>query len=173
MFFNKKKNKEKEELIVAAEIIEEPIILAGVKISTNYKDVLKDSSWATKNYSAQKDKITNKLDPRVFITSTFNYDLSGKNYDFVLGDVVECKSNDLPKAISNVEIPAGKYLKITVKSKNKFYIGKDISDTKEKFYMEWLPNSEYRIAEDTFEFERHDERSLAKNPEVDVFVKIV
>ena len=151
----------------------EPIRMIGVSTRTGMKTIFKDAANLGKKYKEIKDQglIQNKKVPWGFVAISKNFQ-GTESWDYLMGDVVDTLDH-VPAGLECFEIPASAYAVFPIRPKSKFSWGITIGRTKKYVYTEWLPNSKYeadpRILGD---FEYHDERSLAKKPEIDLYVAI-
>jgi predicted transcriptional regulator YdeE len=153
--------------------LKEPIRMIGVSTRTGMKTIFKDAAKLGKKYKEIKDQglIQNKKVPWGFVAISKNFQ-GTESWDYLIGDVVDTLEY-VPAGLECFEIPASNYAVFPIRPKGKFSWGITIGRTKKYIYTEWLPHSKYeadpRILGD---FEYHDERSLAKKPEIDLYVAI-
>jgi predicted transcriptional regulator YdeE len=153
--------------------LKEPIRMIGVSTRTGMKTIFKDAAKLGNKYKEIKDQglIQNKKVPWGFVAISKNFQ-GTESWDYLMGDVVDTLDH-APAGLECFEIPASNYAVFPIRPKSKFSWGITIAQTKKYIYTEWLPNSKYeadpRILGD---FEYHDERSLAKKPEIDLYVAI-
>jgi AraC family transcriptional regulator len=153
--------------------LKEPIRMIGVSTRTGMKTIFKDAAKLGQKYKQVKDQnlIPNKKAPWGFVAISKNFQ-GTESWDYLMGDVVNALEH-VPAGLECFEIPASTYAVFPIRPRSKFSWGITIGLTKKYIYTEWLPNSKYeadpRILGD---FEYHDERSLAKKPEIDLYVAI-
>lgn len=153
--------------------LNEPIKMIGVSTRTGMKTIFKDASKLGQKYKQLKEQglIENKKVPWGFVAISKNFQ-GTESWDYLMGDVVSTLDH-VPAGLECFEIPASTYAVFPIRPKKKFSWGITIGLTKKYIYTEWLPHSKYeadpRILGD---FEYHDERSLAKKPEIDLYVAI-
>ncbi|MDL2327050.1 GyrI-like domain-containing protein [Ruminococcaceae bacterium OttesenSCG-928-A11] len=69
-----------------------------------------------------------------------------------------------------LELPAGRWARITVRSFMGFFWGPAIGKAKRYFYGEWLPKSGYTAR--NLEYEYHTEASTGRNPSIDLYFAV-
>lgn len=148
--------------------LDKPIYAVGMGTKVNLKTVFKDIPKVGTDYKRYKDKngIPNKVEPWSFVAMSKDYNEIEKTWDYAMGDVVNDFST-VPDGLTKIEIPAGKYAVFPIRPKNKFVWGFTISKMKEYVMQTWFPKSQYEATGMDFEF--HDERSLQKKPEIDLY----
>lgn len=153
--------------------LSEPIKMIGVSTRTGMKTIFKDAARLGQEYKRIKDAnvIRNKKEPWGFVA--ISKDFQGQeSWEYLMGDVVT--TFDLvPEGLQCFEIPPLTYAVFSIRPKSKFSWGIAIGLTKKYIFTEWLPNSKYEADNSILgDFEYHDERSLAKNPEIDLYIAI-
>jgi AraC family transcriptional regulator len=153
--------------------LNEPIKMIGVSTRTGMKTIFKDAGRLGQEYKKIKDAnlIPNKKQPWGFVA--VSKDFQGmESWEYLMGDVVNCL-DVLPEGCKSFEIPAMTYAVFPIRPKSKFSWGLTIGLTKKYIFSEWLPNSKYEADSSILgDFEYHDERSLARNPEIDLYIAI-
>lgn len=154
--------------------LNEPIHFVGLSNMTSDKSIGKDIRKLGKRFNNIKSEkaIPYSKDPRVFIAVTKGYDPGTGNMEYLMGDVVTQSSDNILDELNNYQVPAGKYAVFSIKPKASFLWGYTIGKTKQYIYAKWLPESQYESAGTIDDFEYHDERSLLKKPEIDLYVAI-
>jgi predicted transcriptional regulator YdeE len=153
--------------------LKEPIKMIGVSTRTGMKTIFKDAENLGQKYKQVKDQglIQNKKVLWGFVAISKNFQ-GTESWDYLMGDVVNTFDH-VPAGLESFEIPAMTYAVFPIRPKSKFAWGITIGRTKKYVYTEWLPNSKYAADPSIVgDFEYHDERSLAKKPEVDLYVAI-
>lgn len=153
--------------------LKDPISMIGVSTRTGMKTIFKDAANLGQKYKQVKDQglIQNKKVPWGFVAISKNFQ-GMENWDYLMGDVVNTLDH-VPAGLESFEIPAMTYAVFPIRPKSKFAWGITMGRTKKYIYTEWLPNSKY-VADPSIvgDFEYHDERSLGKKPEIDLYVAI-
>jgi predicted transcriptional regulator YdeE len=153
--------------------LKEPIKMIGVSTRTGMKSIFKDAASLGQKYKQVKEQglIQNKKAPWGFVAISKNFQ-GTESWDYLIGDVVNTLDH-VPAGLECFEIPASNYAVFPIRPKSKFSWGIAIGRTKKYIYTEWLPNSKYEADSSILgDFEYHDERSLAKKPEIDLYVAI-
>jgi predicted transcriptional regulator YdeE len=151
----------------------EPIKMIGVSTRTGMKTIFKDAATLGQKYKQVKDQglIENKKAPWGFVAISKNFQ-GTESWDYLIGDVVNTLDH-VPAGLECFEIPPSTYAVFPICPKSKFSWGITIGRTKKYIYTEWLPPSKYEADPCIVgDFEYHDERSLAKKPEIDLYVAI-
>lgn len=153
--------------------LKEPIKMIGVSTRTGMKTIFKDAAKLGQEYKQVKDQnlIPNKKTPWGFVA--ISKDFQGmESWDYLMGDVVNTLDH-VPAGLEPFEIPASTYAVFPIRPRSKFSWGITIARMKKYIYTEWLPDSKYEADPSILgDFEYHDERSLGKKPEIDLFVAI-
>jgi predicted transcriptional regulator YdeE len=147
------------------------IKFCGISIKTDVKKIYKDASRLGKEYTNFKNlnKIPNLKEPWAFVAYSKDFDEETKTWEYIMGDVVN-NLDSIPEGLNSYEIPAKTYAIFSIKTKFKFLWGLEIARTKKYIFSSWLQNSNYKSTGCDFEY--HDERSLGKNPSIDLYVEI-
>ena len=151
----------------------EPIKMIGVSTRTGMKTIFKDAARLGQEYKQIKDAnlIRNKKEPWGFVAVSKDFQ-GEESWEYLMGDVVDCL-DFVPEGCKSFEIPAMTYAVFPIRPKSKFAWGLTIGLTKKYIYTEWLPNSKYEPDHSILgDFEYHDQRSLAKHPEIDLYVAV-
>ncbi|HSB01623.1 MAG TPA: GyrI-like domain-containing protein [Anaerolineales bacterium] len=153
--------------------LNEPIKMIGVSMRTGMKTIFKDAPKLGQEYKKVKDAnlIKNKKEPWGFVA--ISRDFQGtESWEYLMGDVVTCL-DVVPEGLKSFEIPPMTCAVFPICPKSKLAWGITIGLTKKYIFTEWLPNSKYEAESSILgDFEYHDERSLAKNPEIDLYIAI-
>jgi AraC family transcriptional regulator len=153
--------------------LREPIKMIGVSTRTGMKTIFKDAAKLGQEYRKIKGQnlIKNKMEPWGFVA--ISKDFQGtESWEYLMGDVVT-SLDSVPPGLKSFEIPAMTYAVFPIRPKSKFAWGITIGLTKKYIYTEWLPKSRYEADNSNLgDFEYHDERSLARKPEIDLYVAI-
>lgn len=153
--------------------LNEPIKMIGISTRTGMKTIFKDAANLGQKYKQLKDQglIQNKKAPWGFVAISKNFQ-GMESWDYLIGDVVNTLDN-VPAGLESFEIPATTYAVFPIRPKSKFSWGIAIGRMKKYIYTEWLPGSKYEADPCILgDFEYHDERSLQKKPEIDLYVAI-
>ncbi len=151
--------------------LKEPIKLIGLEIDTNDKDIYKDVGRVASSFNEIKKNypIPNLKQPWASINISKNYNERTKTFTYIVGDVVT-QFDAVPAGLSKYEVPAIIYAIFTIRPKSRFAWGITMGRMKKFIYTEWLPKSGYRPSGIIGDFELHDDRSLGKNPEIQLYV---
>jgi predicted transcriptional regulator YdeE len=127
-----------------------------------------------KEYQKVKNQnlIQNKKIPWAFVAISKDFSNDNSCWEYLMGDVVTTFDN-VPQGLVAFEIPAKTYAVFTIRPKFSFLWGPTIGLTKKHIFTEWLPNSNYE-SDNTIigDFEYHDERSISKNPSIELYVSV-
>lgn len=147
--------------------------MIGVSTRTGMKTIFKDAARLGQEYKKIKEAnlIPNKKQPWGFVA--VSKDFQGmESWEYLMGDVVDCLDS-VPEGLKSFEIPPMTCAVFPIRPKSKFAWGITIGLTKKYIFTEWFPNSKYEADSSILgDFEYHDERSLARNPEIDLYVAI-
>ncbi|MBN1926763.1 MAG: GyrI-like domain-containing protein [Prolixibacteraceae bacterium] len=154
-------------------ILDEPVLLAGLEINTNDKAIYKDVGIAAKAFNQLKEQhpIPELKDPWAAVNISKDYNPVERTFTYIVGEVVT-KKGDIPSGLKYFEIPAATYAVFKIKPKSRFAWGITMGRTKRFIYAEWLPESGYSPLGLIDDFELHDERSLGKHPEIQLYVAL-
>lgn len=153
--------------------LKEPIKMIGISTRTGMKTVYSDVPKLGKEYLALKEKnvIPNKRAPWAFVAISRDFREDG-SWEYLMGDVVTTL-HTIPPGLKSFEIPAKTYAVFPIRPKSKYAWGIEFGRTKRFIYTEWLPASGYNADTGVLgDFEYHDERSLAGNPQIDLYVSV-
>ena len=143
------------------EILEiEENTIYGLSKKSNDKTVAKD----IKELGKQHKDIVRKEKVLPFFVLSKNYNEQTKDFDMFIGSTVESKE------LEQYIIPKGKYARITIKPKLGFLWGLSVGETARYFYTNWIKNSNYKPL--NMEYEYHTEKSIGKNPTIDMIFAI-
>lgn len=146
--------------------------MIGVSLRTGMKSIYKDAPILGKKYKDIKDIIPNKKNPWAFVVVSKNFSNDNQKWDYLMGDVVTNFDNK-PNSLEGFEIPENTYAIFTIQPKFSFLWGIMIGKTKKYIFDEWLPNSKYEVDSTILsDFEYHNERSVGKNPSIDLYIPI-
>ncbi|MDD1750517.1 MAG: effector binding domain-containing protein, partial [Methanothrix sp.] len=146
----------------------------GISMRTSLKTIYRDAGTLGKKYRQIKEQnlIQNKRDPWAFVAVSKNFRNDNTTWEYLMGDVVTA-FDSVPEDLIAFEIPARTYAVFTVRPRFRFLWGAAIGLTKKHIFTEWLPKSNFepdnRVVGD---FEYHDERSVSKNPSIDLYVPV-
>ena len=153
--------------------LKEPIKMIGVSTRTGMQTIFKDAAKLGQKYKQVKDQnlIPNKRAPWAFVAISKNFQ-GMESWDYLMGDVVNTLEH-VPAGLEPFEIPASTYAVFPIRPRSKFSWGITIARMKKYIYTEWIPASKYEADPSILgDFEYHDERSLGKKPEIDLYVAI-
>lgn len=153
--------------------LDEPIKLIGLGINTNDSAIYKDVERVATRFNEIKksNPIPHLKKPWASINISKDYNVETKEFTYIVGDAVT-KVDTIPKGLKAYEVPAITYAIFPIKPKSKIAWGITMGRTKKYVYTEWLPKSGYKPSEIIGDFELHDDRSLGKNPEINLYVAL-
>jgi predicted transcriptional regulator YdeE len=159
---------EKEPKIVT---LQKPIKFVGLSIKTNVESIYKDAAKLGKEYTNFKEinTIPNLKEPWAFVAYSKDFNEETRCWEYIMGDVVT-NLDSIPEGLNGYEIPAATYAIFPIKAKFIFLWGLEIGRSKRYIFTSWLPNSRYKAIGCDFEY--HDERSIGRNPSIDLYVAI-
>lgn len=136
--------------------------LCGLWKKSNDKSISKDIPDVSQKYYHLMNKKSGEVLP--FFVLSKDYNENTKNFDLFIGGLLQ-KEN-----LESITIPKGLYAKVIVKPKLGFLWGLAVGEAKRDFYTKWLPNNEYIAL--NMEYEYHTEKSIGKNPYIEIFFAI-
>lgn len=153
--------------------LDKPIHIIGLEINTNDKDIYKDVGKAASDFTdiINKNPIPNKKEPWARLNISKDYNKEKGTFKYIIGDVVTM-IDSVPNGLQSYEIPALTFAIFRIQPKSKFAWGITMGRMKRFIYTEWLPKSEYKPSDIFGDFELHDDRSLGKNPEINLYVAL-
>ncbi len=154
-------------------MLSEPIRLLGLEIRTNDKDIYKDVGRVATAFNEIKKKspLPNLKQPWASISISRDYDTESKAFTYMVGDQVE-SIETIPEGLKAYEIPAMTFAVFPIRPRSRFAWGITMGRMKRYIYTDWLPKSEYESPDILDDFELHDERSLGKHPEIQLYVAV-
>lgn len=159
------------------ENLEEEMIMSNLKVNieyikkqtiyglwqkTNDKTISKDIKALSKQYHAVVSMPEGKVLP-YFVLSR-NYNKQSRDFELFIGSVID------KGCLESYVLQDSEYAKITVKPKLGFWWGASIGEAKQYFYTKWLPASSFEAL--NLEYEYHTERSMEKQPTIDIIFAI-
>lgn len=153
--------------------LSDPILLIGIEINTNDKDIYNDVGRLASKFNELKksNPIPYLKQPWASVNISKDYDIETKTFIYIVGDVVT-KFDTIPNGLYYYEVPALTYAIFPIRPKSKLAWGITMGRMKRHIYSEWLPKSGYTPSKIIGDFELHDDRSLGKNPEINLYVAI-
>jgi len=153
--------------------LDTPIQILGIEIKTSDKAIYKDVEKVAKRFKAIKEghPIPNLKEPWASVNISKDYDKQQGTFTYIVGDVIT-KVENVPDQLQQYEIPALTYAVFTIRPKSKMAWGITMGRMKRFIYSEWLPKSGYEPSDIIGDFELHDDRSLGKNPEIQLYVAL-
>ncbi len=153
--------------------LEQPIQIVGMAINTDVRSIYRDVPRVGKQFAQYKREnvIPHKKQPWAFAAVSKDFDPEKKTFTYIIGDAV-ASLQDVPPGLIAFEIPALTYAIFPIRPKNRFGWAIGIAAVKQYAYTSWMPSSGYEPAGIIDDFEYHDERSVSKNPEIDLYVAI-
>jgi predicted transcriptional regulator YdeE len=153
--------------------LQESIKMIGVSARVNFKTIYRDSQTLGQRYQQVKQKrlIQNKRKPWAFTAVSKSFGEDG-SWEYLMGDVVT-SFDSIPDGLTGFEIPHRTYAKFSLQPRFVFLWGLAMGLLKKYIYTEWLPASNYVADSEVIgDFEYHDERSVSKKPEIDLYVAV-
>jgi predicted transcriptional regulator YdeE len=153
--------------------LNEPIKLIGLEINTNDKEIYKDVGLVASKFNEIKknNPIPYLKQPWASINISKDYNVEAKTFKYIVGDVVS-QVDSIPVGLYYYEVPAITYAVFPIRPKSKIAWGITMGRMKRYIYTEWLPKSGYETSEIIGDFELHDDRSLGKKPEINLYVAL-
>jgi len=153
--------------------LDKPIQIIGLEINTNDKDIYKDVGKVASDLNdiINKNPIANKKEPWARLNVSKDYNKEKGTFKYIIGDVVT-KIDSIPNGLQSYEIPALTFAIFRIQPKSKIAWGITMGRMKRFIYTEWLPKSDYKPSDIFGDFELHDDRSLGKNPEINLYVAL-
>ena len=133
----------------------------GLWLNSNDKTISKDIQKLTRQYY---EIIKNKKIFPFYVLSK-DYDEKTKNFKLFIGGIIE--NNGLEKIV----LEKGFYAKIKIKPKLGFVWGMAIGEAKRYFYTKWIKENK-NIQIYNMEYEFHTEKSILKNPFIEIYFSI-
>ena len=153
--------------------LDQTIHVIGLEINTDDKAIYQDVSKVAVQFNEIKKvyPIPNLKEPWASINISKDYNPEKGTFTYVVGDVVNVVDT-IPPGLKSYEIPPLTYAVFPIRPKSNIAWGITMGRMKKFIYTEWLPNSGYSPSGTFGEFELHDERSLGKHPEINLYVAI-
>ncbi len=153
--------------------LDKPIHIIGLEINTNDKDIYKDVGKVASDFNdiINKNPIPNKKEPWARLNVSKDYNKEKGTFKYIIGDVVTM-IDSVPNGLQSYEIPALTFAIFRIQPKSNIAWGITMGRMKRFIYTEWLPKSEYKPSDILGDFELHDDRSLGKNPEINLYVAL-
>ncbi len=146
---------------VHIEFIEQQTIY-GLWQKANDKTISKDIKAQSKRYHAAVSMPEGTVLPYCVLSR--NYDAQSRDLELFIGGQID------KDGLESFVLPAGEYAKITAKPKWGFLWGASIGEAKRYFYTKWLSASAFEAI--NLEYEHHTEKSVQKQPTVDILFAI-
>ncbi len=152
---------------------DEPVKFIGLEINTSDRDIYRDVGKVAAEFNSIKEKnpVPYKKEPWAFVAVSKDYDTDKRTFTYIVGDVVT-RIDSIPEGLTSYEIPALTYAVFPVRPKSRLAWGITMGRMKKFIFREWLPKSGYEVSDIIGDFELHDERSLGKNPEIQLYVAL-
>ena len=150
-----------------------PIKMIGVSSRVNEKNIYREAQALGQRYENIKAAkiIQHKKEPWGFVAISKSFAEDG-SWEYLMGDVVD-DFEIVPEGLNAFEIPAQSYARFSLRPRWIWAWGLAMGLLKKYIYTQWLPASEYKPDNALVgDFEYHDQRSLAKRPEIDLYVAI-
>jgi predicted transcriptional regulator YdeE len=153
--------------------LNEPIKLIGIEINTNDKNIYKDVGLVASKFNEFKksNPIPYLKQPWASINISKDYNVETKTFKYIVGDVVT-QVDSIPKGLYYYEVPSLTYAIFPIRPKSRIAWGITMGRMKRYIYLEWLPKSGYKPSEIIGDFELHDDRSLRKSPEINLYIAL-
>ncbi|MDO5516060.1 MAG: GyrI-like domain-containing protein [Clostridium sp.] len=133
-------------------------MIYGIWMKSNDRNISRDIHKLSKEYCEVVKKKEKEVLP-FYVLDSNHKDNTGDFQMFIASTIEE-------SSLEPYKLKEGTYAKITVKPKLGFLWGAVIGEAKKYFYKEWLPKSGYETL--NFEYELHTEKSVGKDPAVDI-----
>ena len=133
----------------------------GLRKMSNDKTISADIKTISEKYHFIEDKPDAVLP---FYVLSRNYDVKSRDFELFIGGTLKNEKLELQV------ITAGEYASITVRPKLGLLWGAAVGEAKTYFYTKWLPDSKYEAL--NLEYEYHTEKSMGRNPSVDIMFAI-
>lgn len=153
--------------------LNEPIKLIGIEVQTDDKSIYKDAGRITKRFNEIKSRnpVPDLKQPWARLYVSKDYNAEARTFKYIVGDVVT-QIDSIPEGLNYYEVPASVYAVFTIKPKSRLVWGITMGRMKRYIFTEWLPVSGYEASGIIDDFELHDERSLGKSPQIDLYVAL-
>jgi predicted transcriptional regulator YdeE len=150
-----------------------PIYVIGLEINTDDKAIYQDVAKVANQFNSIKKTfpIPNLIEPWSSINISKDYNPEKRTFTYIVGDVVTV-IDSIPPGLKAYEIPPLTYAVFPIRPKSKIAWGITMGRMKKFIYTEWFRISTYKPSDSFGEFELHDERSLGKHPEINLYVAI-
>jgi predicted transcriptional regulator YdeE len=153
--------------------LDNPVFVVGLEISTDDKKIYEDVAKVAGRFDSIKKSspIPNLKEPWSSINISKDYNPEQKTFTYIVGDAVTA-IDSVPEGLKAYEVPPLTYAVFRIRPKSKISWGITMGRMKRFIYSEWFPSSVYRPSASFGEFELHDERSLGKHPEINLYVAV-
>jgi len=153
--------------------LNEPIKLIGIEVQTDDKSIYKDAGRITKRFNEinSRNPVPDLKQPWARLYVSKDYNAEARTFKYIVGDVVT-QIDSIPEGLNYYEVPASVYAVFTIKPKSRLVWGITMGRMKRYIFTEWLPVSGYEASGIIDDFELHDERSLGKSPQIDLYVAL-
>jgi len=153
--------------------LDEPLRVIGLAISTNNTDIYKDVGFVYSVFNNQKKEhpVPYLKEPWEAVNISKDYDPQTGTFIYIVGEVVT-RADTVPEGLDYFEVPPVRYAVFRIKPRSRLAWGITMGRMKRYIYAEWLPGSGYRPSELIGDFELHDQRSLGRRPEIQLYVAL-
>lgn len=153
--------------------LDKPIQIIGLEINTTDKDIYRDVGKVANEFNniVNRNPVPNKREPWARLNVSKDYNQKTRTFKYIIGDIVT-STEGIPDGLQAYEIPALTFAVFRIKPKSKIAWAITMGRMKRFIYTEWLPRSGHEPSEIIGDFELHDDRSLGKNPEIELFVAL-
>lgn len=153
--------------------LEDPILLIGLEIYTSDKAIYKDVGKVAADFNTLKEKhpIPHLKEPWASVFVSKNYERENRTFTYIAGDVVT-RVEMIPDGLRSYEIPALTYAVFRIQPRSRIAWGITMGRMKRYIFTQWLPSSGYEPSELIGDFEWHDDRSLGRRPEIQLYVAL-
>ncbi len=153
--------------------LDKPIQIIGLEINTTDKDIYRDVGKVANEFNniVNRNPVPNKREPWARLNVSKDYNQKTRTFKYIIGDIVT-STEGIPDGLQAYEIPALTFAVFRIKPKSKIAWAITMGRMKRFIYTEWLPRSGHEASDIIGDFELHDDRSLGKNPEIELFVAL-
>ncbi len=153
--------------------LNKPLQFIGLAVHTSDNDIYKDVGKVVAEFNRFKETnpILFKKEPWAFVAVSQDYNKETRTFTYIVGDVVT-KIDSIPEGLQAYEIPALIYAVFPIRPKSKIVWGITMGRMKRFIYTEWLPGSGFELSDIFGDFELHNDKSLGKNPEINLHVAL-
>lgn len=151
--------------------LKDPILFLGLEIYTSDKAIYKDVGKVAGDFNTIKEKhpIPHLKEPWASVFVSKDYDRESRTFTYIAGDVVT-RVETIPEGLRSYKIPTLTYAVFRIQPRSRIAWGITMGRMKRFIFTQWMPNSGYEPSELIGDFEWHDDRSLGKRPQIQLYV---